>query len=105
MFPDKIFLKIVTCSFTALVYLEILNIYTEINKLHWFMIVSLLSTCIVYTLTLAFLNNYLDIYFVIQKDIFWKIIVISVVAWMPFFIINKIKKHCFPQEYDKVNED
>ena len=105
MFPDKLFLKIVTCSFTALVYLEILNIYAEINKLHWFMIFSLLGTVVVYTLTLAFLNNYLDIYFVIKKDIFWKIIVISVVAWMPFFIGNKIKKHCFPQEYHKVNED
>ena len=105
MFPDNIFLKIVTCSFTALVYLEILNIYTEINKIHWFMIFSLLGTCAVYTLTLAFLNNYLDIYFVIKKDIFWKIIVISIIAWIPFFSANKIKKYCFPQEYDKVNED
>ena len=105
MFPDNIFLKIVTCSFTALVYLEILNIYTEINKIHWFMIFSLLGTCAIYTLTLAFLNNYLDIYFVIKKDIFWKIIVISVIAWIPFFSANKIKKYCFPQEYDKVNED
>ena len=105
MFPDNIFLKIVTCSFTALVYLEILNIYTEINKIHWFMIFSLLGTCAVYTLTLAFLNNYLDIYFVIKKDIFWKIIVISVIAWIPFFSANKIKKYCFPQEFDKVNED
>ena len=96
MFPDNIFLKIVTCSFTALVYLEILNIYTEINKIHWFMIFSLLGTCAVYTLTLAFLNNYLDIYFVIKKDIFWKIIVISVIAWIPFFSENKIKKYCFP---------
>ena len=104
MFPDKLFLKIVTVSFTALVYLEILNIYTEINKLHWFMIFSLLGTCAVYTLTLMFLTNYLDIYFVIKKDIFWKIIVISVVAWIPFFIANKIKKYCFPQEYDKVND-
>ena len=104
MFPDNIFLKIVTCSFTALVYLEILNIYTEINKIHWFMIFSLLGTCAVYTLTLAFLNNYLDIYFVIKKDIFWKIIVISVIAWIPFFSANKIKKYCFPQEYDKVND-
>ena len=105
MFPDKIFLKIVTCSFTALVYLEILNIYTEINKLHWFMVFSLLGTCAIYTLTLAFLNNYLDIYFVIRKNIFWKIIVVSFVAWIPFFSANKIKKYCFPQEYDKVNED
>ena len=68
------------------------------------MIFSLLGTCVVYTLTLAFLNNYLDIYFVVKKDIFWKIIVISVVAWMPFSVANKVKKYCFPQENDKVNE-
>ena len=103
MFKEKLFLKIVTVSFTALVYLEILNVYMEINKIHWFMIFSLLGTCAVYTSTLMFLSEYLDIYYVIQKDIFWKIIVIAVVAWLPFFITNKIKKCLFPQEYEKVN--
>ena len=101
LFKEKLFLKIVTVSFTALVYLEILNVYLEINKLHWFMIFSLLSTCAVYTSTLIFLSEYLDIYYVIQKDIFWKIIVISIVAWLPFFIANKIKKYFFPQENEK----
>ena len=103
MFKEKLFLKIVTVSFTALVYLEILNVYMEINKIHWFMIFSLLGTCAVYTSTLMFLSEYLDIYYVIQKDIFWKIIVIAVVAWLPFFVSNKIKKCLFPQEYEKVN--
>ena len=103
IFKDKLFLKIVTVSFTALVYLEILNVYMEINKLHWFMIFSLLSTCAIYTLTLQFLSEYLDIYFVIQKDIFWKIIVIAVLAWLPFYITNKIKKCLFPQVYEKIN--
>ena len=102
LFKEKLFLKIVTVSFTALVYLEILNVYLEINKLHWFMVFSLLATCAVYTSTLMFLSGYLDIYFVIQKDIFWRIIVISVVAWMPFFIANKIKKCLFPQENEKI---
>ena len=101
LFKEKLFLKIVTVSFTALVYLEILNVYLEINKLHWFMIFSLLSTCAVYTSTLIFLSEYLDIYYVIQKDIFWKIIVMSIVAWLPFFIANKIKKYFFPQENEK----
>ena len=103
MFKEKLFLKIVTVSFTALVYLEILNVYMEINKIHWFMIFSLLGTCAVYTCTLMFLSEYLDIYYVIQKDIFWRIIVIAVVAWLPFFVSIKIKKCLFPQEYEKVN--
>ena len=67
------------------------------------MIFSLLTTCAVYTLTLMFLSEYLDIYFVIEKDIFWRIIVIAVVAWMPFFILNKLKKCLFPQVYEKIN--
>ena len=104
MFTDNLFLKIVTVSFTALVYLEILNVYMEINKLHWFMIFALLSTVAVYTLTLQFLSEYLDIYFVIQKDIFWKILVISLIAWLPFYISNKIKKCLFPQVNEKINE-
>ena len=103
IFKDKLFLKIVTVSFTALVYLEILNVYMEINKLHWFMIFSLMSTCAIYTLTLQFLSEYLDIYFVIQKDIFWKILIIAIVAWMPFYIASKIKKWLFPQVYEKIN--
>ena len=103
MFKEKLFLKIVTVSFTALVYLEILNVYMEINKCHWFMIFSLLGTCGVYTSTLMFLSEYLDIYYVIEKDIFWRIIVIAVVAWLPFFVSNKIKKCLFPQVYEKIN--
>ena len=104
MFKDHLFLKIVTVSFTALVYLEILNVYMEINKLHWFMIFSLLSTVAIYTLTLQFLSEYLDIYFVIRKDIFWRILVISVTAWLPFYITNKIKKCLFPEVNEKINE-
>ena len=103
IFKDNLFLKIVTVSFTALVYLEILNVYMEINKLHWFMIFSLLSTVAVYTLTLQFLSEYLDIYFVIQKDIFWRILVIAVVSWLPFYISSKVKKCLFPQVYEKIN--
>ena len=102
-FKEKLFLKIVTVSFTALVYLEILNVYLEINKLHWFMIFSLLGTCAVYTCTLMFLSEYLDIYFVIQKDIFWKILVISVIAWLPFYLTNKIKKCLFPEVNEKIS--
>ena len=104
LFQDNLFLKIVTVSFTALIYLEILNVYMEINKFHWFMWVSLSSTCIVYTLTLWLLPYYLDIVYVFQKDIFWRILLLSLIAWAPFFIFNRIKKWLFPQEIEKLNQ-
>ena len=105
LFPDYLFLKIVTVSFTALIYLEILNVYMEINKFHWFMLVSLFCTFVVYTTTLLFFNYYLDVYFVFKEfDIFLKILLLAVFAWLPFYIASRIKKFLFPQTSEKLNQ-
>ena len=104
LFEDNLFLKIVTVSFTALIYLEILNVYMEINKFHWFMIVAIVSTFIVYTLTLLLLNTYLDVYFIFKGNIFWKIFIISFAAWLPFYIASRVKKFLFPQTIEKLNQ-
>jgi phospholipid-translocating ATPase len=103
-FQDNIFLKIVTVSFTALIYLEILNVYMEIHKFHWFMWFALIITFIIYTLTLRFLNYYLDIYFVFKWSIFWRILVIALIAWAPFYIATRLKKLLFPQTIEKLNK-
>ena len=102
LFGDHLFLKIVTVSFTALIYLEILNVYMEINKFHRFMWFSLISTFIVYTLSLWLLPNVLDISYVFVADVFWRILFISIVAWAPFYIGNRVKKWLFPQEIEKL---
>ena len=103
-FQDNIFLKIVTVSFTALIYLEILNVYMEIHKFHWFMWFALIITFTIYTLTLRFLNYYLDIYFVFKWSIFWRILVIALIAWAPFYIATRLKKLLFPQTIEKLNK-
>ena len=103
-FQDNIFLKIVTVSFTALIYLEILNVYMEIHKFHWFMWFALIITFTIYTLTLRFLNYYLDIYFVFKWTIFWRILVIALIAWAPFYIATRLKKLLFPETIEKLNK-
>ena len=104
LFEDTIFVKIVTVTFTCLIYLEILNIYLEINKYHWFMWVSFGSTLLVYLLTIGLLNNYLDIYFIFEDvGTFFKIPLIAIVAWAPFFIGSWIKKKFFPETIEKLN--
>jgi len=97
LFEDTIFLKIVTVTFTALIYLEVLNVYLEINKYHWFMGVSFGATLLVYLLTIGLLNNYLDIYFIFEWGTFFKIPLIAVISWAPFFIGSFIKKKFFPE--------
>ena len=103
IFKDKIFLNIVTITFTCLIYLEILNVYMEINKYHWFMLVSLGATFLVYTLCLFLMSNVFD---TSQMDIktFGYTFLIAVVAWAPFFIINKLKKCIFPQVSEKLSK-
>ena len=103
-FPDNIYFKIVTVTFTDLIYLEILNIYLSINKFHWFMWVSFISTLVVYLLTIFFMKNYLDAYFLFEPVTFFKIIPIAIIAWLPFFIGTIIKKKCFPETIEKLNQ-
>ena len=104
IFKDNIFLKIVTVTFTALIYLEILNVYLEINTYHWLMFVAFVSTCAVYLLTIWLFNYYLDIYFIFKANIFWKIPIISILAWAPFYIASYIKRKIFPQITEKLNQ-
>ena len=104
IFKDNIFLKIVTVTFTALIYLEILNVYLEINTYHWLMFVAFISTCAVYLLTIWLFNYYLDIYFIFKANIFWKIPIISILAWAPFYIASYIKRKIFPQITEKLNQ-
>ena len=104
LFEDTIFLKIVTVTFTALIYLEVLNVYLEINKFHWFMGISFGATLLVYLLTIGLLNNYLDIYFIFEWGTFFKIPLIAVISWAPFFIGSFIKKKFFPETIEKLNQ-
>ena len=105
LFSEHLFLKIVTVSFTALIYLELLNVYMEINKFHRFMWFALLSTCAVYTLSLLIFPNVLDIAYIFKLDIFWRIVLISIIAWAPFFITSRLKKILFPQEIEKLKSN
>ena len=101
VFKNNVFLNIVTYSFTGLIYLEILNVYMEINKYHWFMLVSLAATFAVYTLCILFMNNVFDTAVINFLNLLY-IFIMAIVAWVPFFITNRIKKIIFPKVTEKI---
>ena len=102
VFKSTIFLNIVTITFTGLIYLEILNVYMEINKYHWFMLVSLSATFLVYTLCIIFMRNVFDTSLIDFLTLLY-VLVLAIVAWAPFFITSKLKKCLFPKVVEKLN--
>ena len=104
VFKNDLFLKIVTVTFTALIYLEILNVYMEINKYHWCMLVALGATFAVYTGTLYILPSVLDVS-VLNFTTLLLIGLLAVAAWLPFFLVSRINKYLFPQTIQKLKQE
>ncbi len=98
---EESFVRIVTITFTALIFSEILNIITTIHKLNRYIIGSQIITLFVYWLSLQFLSNYLDTS-EIDQDFIWKVCIIVGVSWTPIYIARCIRQRCAPTEEDKI---
>ena len=109
---DNVFLYIVTITFTSLIIAELLNVYTEvinsglfqIKTYHHVMIFSLIFTLIIYILSIVFLNTILDVYFVLDPIYFVKVLGLTLFSWIPFFIYEKIRAKCYPEDFEKINQ-
>lgn len=99
---DKISLKISTVAFTCLIIAELLNVYSQINKIHIIMIISFIVTIIIYVCSLIFLKSILDMYYLSFKIII-KLLLITIISWIPFYIIEKVRKYCNPKVHEKLN--
>lgn len=94
IFNDS-FVNIVTITFSALIIIELLNVFSEINKLNMKMIIILVSTAIIYFLSIILFKNYLNISYM-SPSFGLKILMICALAWLPIFIVEKIIEKCDP---------
>ena len=103
LFGDMLYIKIATITFTALIFAELLNVYTEIKKFHKYMLISLFITLLIYLLSLIFLKEILDVYYIYDLITISKILMLTIVSWIPFYISYKFKSYCYPEAYEKLN--
>ncbi|KAN0027458.1 hypothetical protein ACTFIU_010412 [Dictyostelium citrinum] len=95
--------NIVSITFTSLILCELLNVATEINTWHRYMIGSLIVTLLSYVITmmipqlLAF-----ELSFILSWEFVWKVIVITLVSCFPLYIIQFIQKKLDPPSYSKL---
>jgi len=99
---DNSFVGIVTITFSVLILAELLNVLTEINKLKWIMIWAELATFLIYTLSVVFLRNYIDVYQILSEDFISKWILITLVSWLPIHMMKIILRKYDPSESEKV---
>ncbi|EGC33560.1 hypothetical protein DICPUDRAFT_48870 [Dictyostelium purpureum] len=95
--------NIVSITFTSLILCELLNVATEINTWHRYMIGSLIVTLLSYIITmmipqlLAF-----ELQFILSWEFVWKVCVITLVSCLPLYIIQFIKRKIDPPSYTKL---
>ncbi|KAI9095516.1 hypothetical protein DFS34DRAFT_643233 [Phlyctochytrium arcticum] len=120
LFEDE-FVNIVSISFTALVFNELLMVALEINRWHIYMIYSEIITFTLYIASMWFLKSdfgklyYLyfltdreltpscvDMTFILTSKFVWKTAVITTVSSLPLYILKFAKWKWSPPNYTKL---
>ena len=101
LFEDN-FVNIVSITFTTLIFIEIINVYLEIHKLHYVMIISFIFTIIIYLSTMVLLRATFDVGYIFELSAMEKIIILTILCWLPFYLINFFYKIYFPEVQERV---
>lgn len=102
LFPENNFTNIVSITFTALIFTELLNVMTEIDKFHWAMGISEVITGIVYLLSMFALKNYFDLGYLFSLQFLFRVVIITLISWMPLHLIKFLMTKIDPADYKKV---
>ena len=110
VFFNESLTNIVTITFSALIAIELLNVYSEVsllsnfskvNKLNWKMIISSAMTFVVYILAIVLLKEYFDTSY-LTPQFFVKLLALVAITWLPLHIAKLIFEKCDPPEYKKL---
>ncbi|CRH02656.1 phospholipid-transporting ATPase, putative [Plasmodium relictum] len=101
LFNDS-YSNLINISFSSLIVLEIMNIHLEVESWHPLMISANICSFIVYIFSMFILRNYFDIMQIMSVMFWYKVILIVLFAWLPFYIIKKIKNIITPSQFFKL---
>ncbi|KAK9766200.1 putative aminophospholipid-translocase [Basidiobolus ranarum] len=99
---DAEFIHIVSISFTALIFNELLMVAFEINTWHPFMIYSQIGSIIVYIVSMIFLKTDFDMDFILTWGFVWKVALITAVSSLPLYVFKLFRRWYAPPSYSKL---
>lgn len=95
------FIHIISISFTALIFNELLMVAIEITTWHRYMIISEIITVIIYVLSMMILKEF-DLQFIMTWKFVWKSAVITLISAFPLYLVKKISHVYAPPSYKKL---
>ncbi|GAA5838969.1 hypothetical protein JCM11251_007842 [Rhodosporidiobolus azoricus] len=98
------FLNIVSISFTALVFNELIMVAVEITTWHVLMVLSEIFTAGLYVVSIMFLPEYFDLSFVLSPAFAWKVALIVAISAAPLWVIKYLKSKLAPTQYAKLRD-
>jgi phospholipid-translocating ATPase len=102
LFPENNFINIVSITFTALIFTELLNVMTEIDKFHWAMGVSTVVTGMIYLTSMFTLKSYFDLNYLFSSGFLFRTIIITITSWAPVHFLKKLIAYLNPADYEKL---
>ena len=66
------------------------------------MVISFISTIAVYLATMVLLRTTFDVSYIFAWDWIKKVTILTIICWVPFYILNIIYKVYFPEAHERV---
>ena len=95
------FFKVTTITFSALVFTELLNIFTLVDRLNPWIIGANVLSLLSYIVSVVFFRDFLGMV-PVDLDLLIKITIITGVCWLPFELFKQLKRCMCPTISDKI---
>jgi len=95
--------NIVTITFTSLILIELLNVYTQIHNMNVQMMLILVATAVTYFMSIILLKSYFESGYM-NHVFFVKVGTISLITWAPIQFIYLIVEWMDPSENQKLKQ-
>lgn len=101
LFNDEL-IHVISITFTAVILTELLMLLLIVKTWHWLMVVAELMSLSFYLITLILSPGYFDDQFIQTKAFLWKVIVLTLVSWLPLWMVSKLLHKINPPSYQKL---
>jgi phospholipid-translocating ATPase len=98
LFKNESMTQIVTITFSALIVCEILNVFSEVHKPNYKMVISSVLTFIIYFSSIAIFRSYFDLSYITWMFIL-KVVGITLASWAPLHLARLMYDCCDPSEH------
>ncbi len=103
LFFQDSFVNIVIINFSALLMIELLNLYTELKRPNCLIYCCLVLSFMVYVASIWLFHDYFDIS-TIDWQFVGKVLLVALVAWLPTHLIKCISERIDPSDASKIQK-